>query len=316
MRLSKKTGWPVLFFLVIVLGSCGGGGFPEDTEAVEQTDSKLESIEQYYNVRTAVVARNEISSFLDLSGDVEASVSLDVHPDTAGKLVRILVKPGDYVQQDQVLAQVDPGRPGMVYAVSPVQSPISGTITAVNVDPGATVSSQVPIFRVGRLDSLVVTTQVPERFLYMISMGQKALISSTAFPDNQFSATVSSVSPVVNPVSRTMEVKLTLREPTSVKSGMFVGIRLITSTDKNALIIPEKALISRSTETYVYRVSGNTAEKVIVTTGLTCEGAVEILTGLLEGDQVVIQGANLLSDGSKIKVLTATSTTNSQEKRS
>lgn len=256
-----------------------------------------------FNVRTAPVSTGTLSSYINLSGNVEASVSVEVYPDAAGKLTRVLVQPGSIVKAGDILGWVDPSRPGMIYVSSPIKAPINGTITSVIADPGSTVSSQMPLFGLGQINELVVTTQVPERFLYLVEPGQVAAISTTAAPDRSFKAKVTSLSPVVNPISRTLQVELSLMETSPVKAGMFVGIRLITSTEENALMVPEKTLIHRSGETFVYRIQDDTAEKVVVTTGLESSGMIEILTGLEAGDSVVIEGASLLSPGSKVKVI-------------
>ncbi len=136
-----------------------------------------------------------------------------------------------------------------------------------------------------------------------MEQGQSAEISTTAAPGRIYRAKVTSISPVVNPVTRTLQVKLSLTEDSPVKAGMFVGIRLVTSTAENALMVPEKALVRRSGETFVFRVQGDTVEQVPVTLGLQGSGTVEILTGLDRGDRVVTEGASLLSPGSRVKVI-------------
>lgn len=278
---------------------CGGPAAARTAGAVSAESEEPPAL----NVRTALVTSGALSSHIDLSGDVEASVSVDVYPDTAGKLTEILVEPGSPVRAGEILGWVDPARPGMNYAASPVKAAITGTVTAVNADPGATVSPQMPLFRLGNIDELVVTTQVPERFLYLVEQGQRAEISTTAAPGRSFQARVTSLSPVVNPTTRTLQVKLSLTEASPVKAGMFVGIRLITSTEKDALMIPEKALVRRNGETFVYRVQGDTVEKVAVAIGLESSGAVEIVAGLEKGDRVVTEGASLLSPGSRVKLI-------------
>lgn len=295
-KLNLSIG--VIIALSLFLTSCG-----KPTASKEQPSDMPTLEAASYNVRTAVVIKQELSSYLDLSGDVEASVSVDVYPDTAGILSSINVELGSYVRKNQVIALIDLAKPGMNYAANPVKAPISGTITALNVDQGTTVSPQVPLVKIGQLDSLIVTTQVPERFIYMINPDQRALITTTALPGKRFNAQVSSISPVVNPVSRTLGIKLIFSGDSAVKAGMFVGIRLITSTEKNALVIPEKALIRRDSENFVFRVNGDIAEKVVVTLGLESEGSIEILEGLSEGDRVITEGVSLLSNGSKIRVL-------------
>ena len=276
------------------------GGSPFSKAPVSDS---VPAAEKSFNVRTVDVVRREISSQLTISGDVEASVSVDVYPNTSGKLSELLVEVGSYVQNKQVIARIDPAKPGMNYAESPVEAPISGTITAINADPGATLGPQMPLFTIGNISRLVITTQIPERFIYMIKTNQTAWITTSASPGVKYEARVSSISPVVNPSSRTLPVELRLIGSTPIKAGMFVGIELITSTSENTLVVPEKAVLSRDEESYVYLAQGSHVKKTTVTTGLQNKGMIEIVSGLTEGDKVVLDGITLLSDGSSVNII-------------
>ena len=289
----------MLFVLTGCLPSRGEGGPPGNSPAAAME----KEIDKSINVVTVEARRGTISGRLMLSGDVEAFSSVDVYPPVAGELSSLLVSVGSYVFKDQVLAQIDPSRPGMRYAESPVEAPVAGTITAVNADTGATVAQQMPLFTIGDISRLVISAQVPERFIYMVEIGQTAHISTTASPGRSYRAQITSISPVVNPSSRTLSIELTLIEPSPIKAGMFVGIDLITSTKNNTLILPKDAVMSRDEQEYVFRASGDTAEKVHVETGINDSGYTEILSGIEEGDRIITQGTALLSDGSSIRIL-------------
>ena len=90
---------------------------------------------------------------------------------------------------------------------------------------------------------------------------------------------------------------------TIFKAGMFVSIRLVTSTSSDALTVPENALIVRNDERFVFLVDGETVVKTPVTTGKESSGFIEILSGLSEGDEIATEGKTLLSDGSKIRIV-------------
>ncbi len=285
---------------VIIISGCGAAAVSQEGVRTAGTE---QVIDKRINVRTAEAQIGSISNRLILSGDVEASSSVDVYPSVAGKITSLLIEAGDYVSKGQVLAKVDQARPGMNYAESPVEAPVSGTVTAVNADTGATVSQQMALFSIGNIDSLIIKTQVPERFIYMVEKGQKANISTTASPGTYYQAIITSIAPVVNPTSRTLSIELEITGKTPIKAGMFVGIELITSTRKSAVILPEKAVLTRDEYSYVYRVSDEKAERVIVETGIEDNEFVEIISGIDEGDIVVTEGAALLSAGSGVKII-------------
>ncbi len=282
--------------LGLLLASCGNiPGKKGETAEQEQVDKR-------FNIKTSLVTRQELSSYIVLSGDVEATGTIDVYPNAAGKIISLPVSLGDYVRKDQVIGQIDPSMPGMNYASSPIKAPISGTITAVNMEMGQTVSQQMAVATIGQLDELEITTQVPERFINQVEKGQKAIVSSSA-SDRTFEARVTELSPVVNQSSRTMAVKLKMDGNSFVRAGMFVSIRLITSTSSNALTIPENALIVRNEDRFVFLIDGETAVKTSVTTGKESSGFIEILSGLSEGDEIATEGKTLLSDGSKVRIV-------------
>jgi membrane fusion protein, multidrug efflux system len=265
------------------------------------------TVEKQYNVKTVPVIKQELSSYINLSGDVEAAGSIDVYPDVVGKVTNLPVKLGDNVQKGTVLISVDPSMPGLNYAASPVKSPISGTVIEIHVEKGQTVSQQVPVVTVGDLSTLEITTRVPERFIYQVKLGQRAIISSSAAGNDNFEATVTEMSPVVNQSSRTMETTLSLNGDKMIKAGMFVTIKLITSTSDDALTVPEEAIIVRNNENFVYLVEEDTVKKTTVEIGKSSSGLVEIIDGLNEGDEVVTEGKTLLSDGVKIRVVNSLS---------
>lgn len=284
---------------VLILAGCT----PPQRRGARNPAEAQTPVEQSFNIKTAVVERSDISSKLMLSGDVEASASVDVYPETGGKLSVLYIETGSWVSKGQVIAKVDPSKPGRNYAESPVEAPISGTVTAINSDPGATVNAQMPLVTIGDISSLVITTNVPERYIYMVEKGQTAWVTTTASPGKEYEARVSSIAPVVNPTSRTLQIKLNIIGNTPIKAGMFVGIELRTSTSKDSLIIPEKAILSRDEETFVYRVTGNRVEKTFVSTGIKDSGWVEITEGLSEDELVATEGVSLLSDGAMIRIL-------------
>lgn len=294
--------WAAAGTLSLLLFSCAeeGPAILGRDSAQDQTEVQ---IDRSYNVRTDLVDRGQLLSYLDLSGEVQARSSVEVYGDSAGKLSHMSVSLGDYVVKGQQIALVDPSRPGMVYAASPVTAPVSGTITAIFADPGMTVSPQVPLVQIGQLDQLLIKAQVPERFIDQIEVGQRAQLGSTAYAGQLFDARVTELSPVIHPASRTMEITLEIQGESPLKAGMFLGIRLVTDRQEDCLLVDQDALMNRGDQHWVFVVEDDLVNKVLVQTGQTSSGQVEILQGLQEGQEVVIEGKSLLSQGSRVQVI-------------
>jgi membrane fusion protein, multidrug efflux system len=216
-----------------------------------------------FAVSVSTVAKGELQDYLEFGGDVTARTSLDITPDTSGRVAEVRVELGAMVQKDQIVAMVDPSRPGLSFELSPVRAPMAGTITAINVVAGSMVSPQLALARVARTDQLQVSMPVAERFVAKIRPRQRAVVRFDAYPGERFEARVSEISPVLDPNSRTMGVKLEFSRPDPrIKAGMFARITLITEVRSNTVIIPEQAVINRFGETFVFVVEASDEEAI------------------------------------------------------
>lgn len=173
---------------------------------------------------------------------------------------------------------------------------------------GSSVSTSTAVAEIASTDKLEVLSNIPARFISRVRLGEKAIITFDAYEGESFAATVSEVSPVLNPTTRTMEVKLSFDEKNDkIKSGMYAHIKLITGTVQNAAVIPSKALVQINGESFVYtvmQVAGQArAHKTAVQVGLTVDGMAEIVSGLREGDEVVVKGQGSISDGQLLSAI-------------
>jgi multidrug efflux pump subunit AcrA (membrane-fusion protein) len=263
-------------------------------------DTETETV---FPVNTYKVLDGRLVDFLDVNGDIISTGSVDVYPDTMGKIVHVYVKLGSRVTKGQLIAEIDPSRPGMTYANSPIRAPASGTITMINDNLGSMVSAQMPVAAIGNLTRLEIRSFIPERFISKVLLGQKALFNLEAYPGVDFDAVVDQVSPIVDPISRTMEVRLRITDPDNrIKAGMFSKVRITTEIKQKVVLVPSEAILTRFGEKQVYVVKDDTVEKRIIKVGLEVDEVSEIVSGLAAGEVIVYQGQTLLEDGSKVAV--------------
>ncbi len=283
-----------------LLASCGasaGGGAAKATAAAKPAET-------VFAVDTTTATAGEILDYLLINGEVVTRTSVDVYPETAGKLSRLPVRLGEYVARDQVVAEVDPSRPGMNFVPSPVKSPIAGTIIALPVQEGATVTAAVPVARIGRLDELEVRSRVAERFISKIRPGLEGVLRFDAYPADRFRAVVAELSPVVDPQSRTLDVRLRLVTPDRrIKAGMFGSVKIVTERRQGIVKVPSDVVVQRFGVAYVFVVKGDVAERRKVNAGLQIDNGVEITEGLAAGEEIVLRGQTLLEDKSKVRVV-------------
>ncbi len=301
----KKTSAKLPFILMAAailssaLVSCKGKS--------EKT-AKEEETETIYAVNADIVQAGNLDDYLEFGGDVSSVSAVDVYPDAAGKISRIRVSVGDLVKKDQIIAYVDPSRPGMNYSENPVKAPISGRVTSFPPTIGTMVSQSYSIAKISDTDELQIKVNVAERFISRIRENQTAIVSFDAYPGVEFKARVFEVSPVLDTTSRTMLAKLKVEPADSrIKAGMYARVKLITDTIEGAVVIPNDAIVYRDGKPYVFTAKSESAESsvnmVSVKEGLSVDNKTEIQEGLKEGDVIIIKGQSLLSDGSKVKIL-------------
>ncbi|WP_020613828.1 efflux RND transporter periplasmic adaptor subunit [Sediminispirochaeta bajacaliforniensis] len=299
----------MLFALLFVTGcdKLPGRGNKDDTAKAgsEKAAAEEDKSETIFAVSATESVTGQIYNYLNVNGDVVSKTTVDTYPDVAGKLSRILVEVGDTVRKNQVIAEVDPSKPGMNYAASPVKAAITGTITSIPEEVGSMVSQQSPIVRISRMDELQIETYVAERFISRMKVGQRALVSLDAFPGKTFMAKVIELSPLVDASSRTMDLKLDfVGSADGVRAGMFAKIKIITEDKEGVVKIPSAGVIERFGEDYVFVIKDESSvEKRKVTAGIEIDGKQEILEGLSGGETIVIRGQTLLEDGSLVKVV-------------
>ncbi|WP_319475513.1 efflux RND transporter periplasmic adaptor subunit [Marispirochaeta aestuarii] len=291
------TGGLIALIILLLLASCQGKG-PGARGAAEEEET-------LFAVNVTKAVQGQLYDYLEVNGDIVAQSSVDIYADTSGKLFRLNVAVGDYVYKDQVIAEVDPSRPGQTFATSPVKSPISGTITRVPSDIGASISTAVPVATVSKVDSLEIKTGVAERYIARVRKGQEALVELEAYPQQRFKAFVSEMSPVVDPVTRTLAVTLAFRDQDRrIKAGMFAKAKIIVENRQNVIKIPAECMIQRQEGNTVFVVTAESrVEARRIVPGILIDQKLEVVEGLRAGETVVIRGQTLLEDQAKVRII-------------
>lgn len=256
------------------------------------------------SVKTVVAEKTVLKDFLNTSGDVQTQTSIEVFPSIGGKVVKMNVSLGSSVKKGDVIAYIDPSEPGSYYANSPVTAPISGSVLQTPLKTGQKVSVSSVITKIGDIDNLQITAKVPEKYVSELKIGLKAEITLEAYPDVVFTATVSRISPVVDSATRTKEIILNFdKKDSRINAGMLAKIKLYTTEYPDSIIIQQDALVNNNDNYYLYVVNedGETVTKRQVTLGKNVDGYYQILSGIEEGETVVVKGTLTLAEGSKIK---------------
>ena len=302
-----KTGKRISTFIVsfiaalsmMMITSCGGK---------KDGKKKNEDTKASFTVSVRKIAPETMDDYIEFGGTVKAVDSVEILPSVAGKIARISVKGGDRVNRGDVIAQIDPSKPGAEFALSPVKATSSGTVTKLPLSVGAYATTSTTIAEISSTDDLEININVSERFVPLIKEGQVALVTFKSYPGEFFGAKVERISPILDPSTRTMEVTLNIEETKGiVKAGMFAHVKLITQTKNDVLSLPNRAIVYNGGKPYVF-VADSTGEnasvsRIPVTTGLSVDGKTEITSGLSDGNLAIVKGQNMISEGQKVNAL-------------
>lgn len=298
LLLSVVCGCSVLALSGCKKGPAGSSKNKKDVEAV-------------FAVTAYKAVPSTLDDYLEFGGDVDAASSVAVMPDTAGKISQVNVKIGQHVERNQILAAVNTSRPGMVFADSPVRSPVAGTVTYFPGVIGTSVSQQSVIAKISSVNELEIQTAVPERFVSRVSLNQNANLSFNAYPGEVFSAHIKEISPVLDITSRTMNIKFAIDSPDPrIKIGMYAKIKLVTEHREDAIVVPYGTVVSRNGEDFVF-VAKKDGDKMRasftpVKVGIRVDNNQEIVQGVSKDDLVIVKGQTLLSDGALVNIVTVT----------
>jgi cobalt-zinc-cadmium efflux system membrane fusion protein len=179
----------------------------------------------------------------------------------------------------------------------PVRAPIGGTVIDRTVTSGQYVGNDAaPLMTLADVSSVWVSADVFERDLHHISPGQRADVTTAAYPDERFSAHVSRVGAVVDPQTRTSKVRFVVVNPDGhLKPGMFITAMLYLPASADVLTMPAKALFVEDGRSYAYVQTGaNQFARRAVETAPAGTERVRVTQGLAAGDRVVCDGVLLL----------------------
>lgn len=183
-----------------------------------------------------------------------------------------------------------------------LKAPFSGIIGLRVVSVGDYVREGADLVNLQAIDPLKVDFRVPENFLKQVQVRQSVEVTLDALPGKTYEGKVFALDPLVDAAGRAIVIRAQVRnQDTTMRPGMFARVTLITSQDRNALVLPEEALVPQGTEQFVYRVEDAKAVRVKVETGQRRDGKVEVLSGLERGDVVVTAGQFKLRDGTLVR---------------
>jgi multidrug efflux system membrane fusion protein len=188
-----------------------------------------------------------------------------------------------------------------------LQAPASGTINQIQVENYQNISPGQPIATLISGAKTEVEVGIPDKLIYAIQSGSKAKVHFNALPGKVFQATVTEISMLASPMS-TYPVIVALDNPISaIRPGMSALVDFSFKTkQKSSFFLPLQAVAREPYEhKFIWIVDPETSKVVKrkVKTGIIKQDKIQILSGLTEGERVVLRGVHRLQPGTKVKVL-------------
>ncbi len=206
----------------------------------------------------------------------------------------------------QALAQIDQAKADVANAqvfvsYARITSPIIGVVVAKHTEVGSTATPGTPLLTIEDGSRYRLEVAVEESQLGKIGMGQRARLRIDALGANDLEGGVSEITPAADPMSRSYTVKIDLPERQDLRSGLY-GVARFMSGRKEAIVIPHKAVTYRGQLAGVFVVDGaGVARLRLIKTGKTYGENVEALSGLNDGERVVVDGVADVKDGARIQ---------------
>jgi RND family efflux transporter MFP subunit len=184
-----------------------------------------------------------------------------------------------------------------------VASPIDGIVTAKHAEVGAMAVPGSPLLTIEDDSHYRLEASVEESLIRTILAGDRVGVRIDALGDEELSGTISEIAPAADPASRTYMVKIDLPSLPSLRSGSF-GKARFSSGQKQAITIPQRAIAEWGQMVGVFVVDDSSIARLrLVRTGKSFGDRVEVLTGLSDGERIVIDPVKAVTDGTRIEPL-------------
>lgn len=187
-----------------------------------------------------------------------------------------------------------------------LRSPISGVVTARNYDVGDMYAMSSPIYTVQQISPVKLLVAVSEADYTKVSKGDKVKVIADALPGEEFKGSVIRLYPIMDAASHTFNVEVQVANTSArLRPGMYARASL-NMGDTNSIVIPDAAVVKQqgSGQKLVYVLNDDsTVDARVVTLGRFFDDKYEVVTGLSEGEKVVVKGQSLLKSGDKVEVV-------------
>lgn len=325
---------------VALLASCGGADRTgsAESEASQKTRVRVEEVQlvpvDQISTFTATVEADQVNNIAPAMGGRIREIKVDVGSQVRrGQALVTMDKANLSQQQTQVATlkrdyerykelyevggiskqQLDQAKTQLdvaEYALNNLDenttltSPVNGVVTARNYDPGD-VAGQLPILTIESINPVKVKVNVSESYYSQVVKGMPVEVLVDALGGEMFQGSVSLIYPTLDPVSHTFTVEISVPNGDQrLRPGMFARVRMNFGTNERPLL-SDRAVLKQvgSNDRYVFVEKDGKAVYTLVQLGVRINDKYEIVSGLNDGDRVIVEGNTGLIDGTEVEVI-------------
>jgi membrane fusion protein, multidrug efflux system len=196
-----------------------------------------------------------------------------------------------------------------------ITAPFDGMTGIRTVNVGDYLKDGGDIVNIEDIAAVFVDFRLPERFQAKVKKGQKAQVDMDALPGRKFTAVIQAIDPLLDANGRSVGVRACIdNRQNQLRPGMFARVNTVFSEREKAIVVPEEAIVPQAGKQFVIKLldgadkgtdkETKTTQRVEVKIGIRKPGKVEILEGLVDGDEVVTAGQQRVQkDGIAVKVV-------------
>ncbi|OGH97053.1 MAG: hypothetical protein A2104_04625 [Candidatus Melainabacteria bacterium GWF2_32_7] len=187
------------------------------------------------------------------------------------------------------------GEVGVYQSYARITAPISGIVLDKNIDLGSTATPGQPLLTIEAPSSLELVADINENMINKVKVGAPVYLESEG---KSIKSRITSVVPSIDPMTRTFKAKIAL---SGLNSGQYIKVK-IPVAKKQAIVVPQNSVVQKGQLTGVYTVDEkNIISYRLIRTGKTFGNDVEVLSGLSNGDKVVVSRVDRAVDGGIVK---------------
>ncbi len=247
--------------------------------ALAKAQASLESARNDYKRSKSLFDASALSA-KDLEG---AQTALDVAQADAGSAGAAVESASDSLQNTSV------------------SSPISGVAADCSVKIGQFLSPGTALLKVEGISTVRAVVNVEQNDLAAIKTGLAAKVTTDAYSGHTFDGTVEAINPVAGASTRVFETKIRVANSDQLlRPGMFVKVEIETGAPVSVIAVPQNAVVSNAGLYYVFLLEGGRVKRQQVQAGQVMGQLVEVISGLAEGQKVVLSDVSTLNDGDQV----------------